>query len=85
MKDGTATATAGEKTLTNGTGNVLTVTPATNLSVVTEIEAKDAVDGNAISGNFAKFTPTTAGTYVFEFTNDDAKTTKYYKVIKVIE
>lgn len=85
LKDGTATATAGEKTLTNGTGNVLTVTPATNLSVVTEIEAKDAVDGNAISGNFAKFTPTTAGTYVFEFTNDDAKTTKYYKVIKVIE
>ena len=85
LKDGTATATAGEKTLTNGTGNVLTVTPATNLSVVTEIEAKDAVDGNAINGNFAKFTPTTAGTYVFEFTNDDPNTTKYYKVIKVVE
>lgn len=85
LKDGTATATEGEKTLKNGTGNVLTVTPATNLSVVTEIEAKDAVDGNAISGNFAKFTPTTAGTYVFEFTNDDPNTTKYYKVIKVVE
>ena len=85
LKDGNATATAGEKTLTNGTGNVLTVTPATDLSVVTEIEAKDAVDGNAINGNFAKFTPTTAGTYVFEFTNDDPNTTKYYKVIKVVE
>ena len=63
----------------------MTVTPATNLSVVTEIEAKDAADGNAISGNFAKFTPATAGTYVFEFTNDDSNTTKYYKVIKVVE
>ena len=77
------TGTEGEKTLTNGTGNVLTVTPTTanDLSVVSEIAAKDAADGNAISGNFAKFTPAKAGTYVFEFTDDDA--TKYYKVIIV--
>lgn len=83
LKSGATTGTEGEKTLTNGTDNVLTVTPttATDLSVVSEIAADDAVDGNAISGNFAKFTPTTAGTYVFEFTDNDA--TKYYKVIIV--
>ena len=77
--------TEGEKKLTNGTGNDLTVTPASGLTIATEIAAADAVDGNAISGNFAKFTPTTAGTYVFEFTDNDANATKYYKVIKVVE
>lgn len=71
----------GGKKLTNGESNVLTVTPATGLSIVSEIAADDAVDGNAISGNFAKFTPDTAGTYVFEFT--DTNNTKYYKVIIV--
>ena len=70
------------KTLTDGT-NTLTVTPtpANDLSIVDQIKADDAVDGNAISGNFAKFTPTEKGTYVFEFTDGD---TKYYKVIKVV-
>ena len=77
--------TEGEKKLTNGTENDLTVTPASGLTIATEIEAKDAVDGNAISGNFAKFTPATAGTYVFEFTDNDTNATKYYKVIKVVE
>lgn len=77
--------TEGEKKLTNGTGNDLTVTPASGLTIATEIAAKDAADGNAISGNFAKFTPATAGTYVFEFTDNDANATKYYKVIKVVE
>lgn len=83
LKSGATTGIEGEKTLTNGTGNVLTVTPTTptDLSVVSEIAADDAVDGNAISGNFAKFTPAAVGTYVFEFTDVDA--TKYYKVIIV--
>ena len=83
LKSGATTGIEGEKTLTNGTGNVLKVTPttATDLSVVSEIAADDAVDGNAISGNFAKFTPAAVGTYVFEFTDVDA--TKYYKVIIV--
>lgn len=71
----------GGKKLTNGESNVLTVTPTTGLSIVSEIAADDAVDGNAISGNFAKFTPDTAGTYVFEFT--DTNNAKYYKVIIV--
>ena len=75
--------TEGEKTLNNGTGNDLTVTPTTGLSIVGKIEAGDAVDGNEITGNFAKFTPTTAGTYVFEFTDNDTNKTKYYKVIIV--
>lgn len=82
LASGTATGTtAGEKKLTTGDNSTLTVTPATGLSIVDKIEAKDAVDGNAISGNFAKFTPKAEGTYVFEFT--DGKT-KYYKVIKVV-
>lgn len=79
---GTNTATTGEKVLSVDDNNKLTVTPATGLlTIVTQIEAADAVDGNAINGNFAKFKPTTLGTYVFEFTDTD--TNKYYKVIIV--
>lgn len=74
------TGTNGSKKLTDGT-NTLTVTPADGLSIVDKIEAKDAVDGNAIEGNFAKFVPNAEGTYVFEFTDSDKA--KYYKVIKV--
>lgn len=77
------TVDGGGKKLTNGDANVLTVTRATGLSIVDKIEAKDAVDGNAISGNFARFTPENAGTYVFEFTDNDKNKTKYYKVIIV--
>lgn len=81
LASGTATGTTtGEKKLSTDDKNTLTVTPAAGLSIVKEIEAKDAVDGNAISGNFAKFTPKAKGTYVFEFTDGN---TKYYKVIKV--
>lgn len=75
----------GGKKLTNGDANVLTVTRADGLTIATKIEAADAVDGNAISGNFAKFTPSTPGTYVFEFTDTKNKNTKYYKVIIVKE
>lgn len=81
LKSGEDVAGGGKK-LTNGDANVLTVTPATGLTIASEIAADDAVDGNAISGNFAKFKPTNAGTYVFEFT--DTNNTKYYKVIKVV-
>ena len=48
---------------------------------VSQIDADDAVDGVAVSGKFFKFTPTTSGTYVFEFTDTDSN--KYYKVIIV--
>ena len=81
LSKGTTTATTDERVLSVDDKNKLTVTPATGLSIVSEIAADDAVDGNAISGNFAKFKPDTAGTYVFEFT--DTNNTKYYKVIIV--
>lgn len=85
LSKGTTTATTGEKVLSVDDDNKLTVTPATGLTIATQIEAADAVDGNAISGNFAKFTPSTPGTYVFEFTDTKNKNTKYYKVIIVKE
>ena len=72
--------TDGSYTLTED-GKTLTVKPATGLSTVTEIPATEAVDGNQITGKFAKFTPATAGTYVFEYTAADG--IKYYKVIVV--
>ena len=81
LSKGTTTAITGEKVLSVDDDNKLTVTPATGLTIATQIEAADAVDGNAISGNFAKFKPSTPGTYVFEFTDTDTK--KYYKVIIV--
>lgn len=77
----------GPWSLDDGT-NKLTVTSAAGLSIVTEIAGTDVADGNNITGNFAKFTPNAAGTYVFEYTttvteNGTDKTVKYYKVIKV--
>lgn len=82
LSKGTYTATPGEKVLSVDNDNKLTVTPATGLlTIATQIDAADAVDGNAINGNFAKFKPTTPGTYVFEFT--DTNQNKYYKVIIV--
>lgn len=82
LSKGANTAITGEKVLSVDDNNKLTVTPATGLlTIATKIDAADAVDGNAINGNFAKFKPTTSGTYVFEFTDTD--TNKYYKVIIV--
>ena len=80
-KGTSSTAITGEKVLSVDDNNKLTVTPATGLTIVPQIDAADAVDGNAINGNFAKFKPTTSGTYVFEFTDTDSN--KYYKVIIV--
>ena len=65
--------------VTDANGKKLTVTDASGLSIVTEIAATDAPDGNAIAVNAAKFTGA-AGTYAFEY-NDGTK--KYYKIIKV--
>ena len=80
----------GKKDATNNTWTIadgtkkLVVTVATGLSIVDKIDANDTPDGKEITGNFAKFTPTTATSYVFEFTAADGKT-KHYKVIKVVE
>lgn len=83
LSKGTPTATTDERVLSVDDNNKLIVTPANGLKIVQEIAADDAVDGNAIKGNFAKFTPSTPGTYVFEFTDTKNKNTKYYKVIIV--
>ena len=76
----------GTWTATDAKKGTLTVKKASGLSIVPEIDAKDAADGNAITGNFAKFTSTAdvTLTYVFEYTDtDNNKKKKYYKVIKV--
>ena len=58
--------------VTDANGKKMTVTAAAGLTAVTEIAAADAPDGNAITVNGAKFTPTTAGIYVFEYIEADA-------------
>ena len=60
----------------------MTVTAAAGLSIVSQIDAADSPDGNAITGiNAAKFTSAAATTYAFEYT--DGSGNKYYKIIKV--
>lgn len=82
LVNGTTDATNSTWTITDGTKN-LEVTKATGLSIVDKIEATDTPDGKEITGNFAKFKPTTATSYVFEFIATNGK--KYYKVINVVE
>ena len=80
LVNGTKDETNKTWTITDGTKN-LVVTAATGLSIVDNIDASDTPDGKVITGNFAKFTAATAGTYyAFEYTKD---TKKYYKVIKI--
>lgn len=68
-------------TVTDKDSNTLKVTTTSGLEIVSGIAAAHTPDGNAISGNFARFQPTTAGTYVFQYIEGD---NKYYKVIKVV-
>lgn len=68
-------------TLTDANTKNMVVTKATGLTAITEIAAADSPDGNAITVNGAKFTPSAAGTYVFEYING---TKKYYKIIQVV-
>ena len=74
-------------TATDAHTGTLTVTKVTDgLSATKTIDAADTADGNAITASkesFAKFTPTDAGTYVFEYTDKYNHDKKYYKVIKV--
>lgn len=81
LEHGTENPT-GTWTVTDALGKKLVVTSANSLSAVTEIAAADSPTGVAITVNGAKFTPTTAGTYVFEYT--DGSSNKHYKVIKVV-
>lgn len=63
-------------------GKKLEINAATGLSAITSIPAADSPTGADITINGAKFTPTAAGTYVFEYKDDSAN--KHYKVIKVV-
>lgn len=65
----------GGKTLTQ----ITSTTGSFDTRFVKKIDAKDAVDGVEVKGNFFKFMPE-AGTYVFAYVNGDIKS---YKVIKV--
>ena len=76
-----ANALAQGGTVTDANKWQLTVTAAADPTIVTEIAAVDAPDGNAISVNAAKFTPSAVGTYAFEYIDG---TSKYYKIIKVV-
>lgn len=76
-----ANALAEGGTVTDANKWKMTVTAAAGLTPVTEIAAADSPNGNAITVNGAKFTPSAAGTYVFEYING---TDKYYKIIKVV-
>lgn len=82
IKNGTYDSTAKTYTVTDANTKNMVVTEAAGLNAVTEIAATDAPDGNAITVNGAKFTPSAAGTYVFEYING---TDKYYKIIKVVD
>lgn len=65
--DGTAGGKA-TKTVTDANGKALVVTAADDgLTAITEIAATDAPDGNAITVNGARFTPASAGNYVFAY------------------
>lgn len=70
--------TLGGKTLTEEQKNTAEVFDS---RFVDKIEAKDAVDGVEVKGNFFKFTPTEEGIYVFAYENGK----KSYKVIKVTQ
>ena len=63
---------------------IVTTTGVPTLTATTEIAAADSPTGVAITVNGAKFTPATAGIYVFEFTDTADGDKKYYKVIKVV-
>ena len=72
--------TASPYVVTDANNKKMTVTDATGLTIVTEIAAADSPNGSAFAVNAAKFTPSAAGTYAFEYING---TDKYYKIIKV--
>ena len=61
---------------------IVTTIGVPTLTAITSIPAADSPTGADITINGAKFTPTAAGTYVFEYTDGSAN--KHYKVIKVV-
>ena len=63
-----ANALAHSGSVTDANGATLAVTPATiSLTDISEIAATDAPNGHAITVDGVKFTPASAGNYVFEY------------------
>ena len=67
IKNGTWNGSAHTYTVTDANDKKMVVTVSDLLKDVTEIAADDAPDGNAIEINGAKFTPSAAGDYVFQY------------------
>ncbi len=63
---------------------IVTTSGVPTLTATSSIAADDSPTGVAITVNGAKFTPTAAGTYVFEFIDTADSSKKYYKIIKVV-
>lgn len=63
---------------------IVTTTGVPYLTPTASIPAEDSPTGVAITVNGAKFTPTTAGIYAFEFIDTTDSNKKYYKIIKVV-
>ena len=68
---------------------IVTTTGVPTLTATSSIPAADsptgvAIDVDGTNNKCAKFTPTAAGTYVFEFIDTADSDKKYYKVIKVV-
>ena len=68
IANGTYDSSAKTYTVTDANSKAMVVRESDLLSIVNEIAAADAPDGNAITGITAgKFTPTVAGTYAFQY------------------
>lgn len=63
---------------------IVTTVGVPTLSAISSIPVADSPTDAAITVNGAKFTPTAAGTYVFEFIDTSDSNKKYYKIIKVV-
>ena len=83
-KDNESTPTTWTVTGVGMKSLIVTTTGVPTLTATTSIPAADSPTGVAITVNGAKFTPTAAGTYVFEFIDTNDSNKKYYKVIKVV-
>ena len=83
LANGTQNPT-GTWTVTDALGKKLVINAADGLTATAEIAADDSPTGVAITVNGAKFTPSAAGYYVFEFTDTSDGSKKYYTVIKVV-
>ena len=88
ITNGVYDSTAKTYTVTDANEKAMVVTESDLLNIVTEIAAADAPYGNAIPVNAGKFTPSAAGTYVFQYTITAPGTgtpgVYAYKIIKVV-